>query len=406
MSDLYRSANVLVRSVPAQDQSRWVVTFDHYGIGHGFDRLGFGEAFFKSIGVSAVHVMGVREDWYQYAEMPEAMAAVREALSGAERVITYGSSMGAYAAIRFADAAGAHAALALSPQYSIDPAKAPFERRWSQDSDRIQWLAEIDGPIQSRIRPLIIYDPATEDSRHLALIEGDIAVSKVKLRNSGHPTTTVMADSGVLSALLVEMLAGEVDPRELAARLRRERRKSSTYLATVAERQPTWRSRTALALARQAYRINPANLVAITALAAVLLKAGEQDEPLGLLKRAYEIKDGEDPHVAHHYASALSQTGRHDEAITVARRATAKTPHLAHLHAWESGILWASDATDEAIQAIDRAIALDPSTPLYKKIRKRYLRDLKRLFPQPTPLWRSPTRLWKRLRQSLAGADA
>lgn len=401
MSDLYRSDNVLVRSVPAQDQSRWVVTFDHYGIGHGFDRPGFGEAFFQSIGVSAVHVMGVREDWYQYPEMPEAMAAVRQTLAAAERVITYGSSMGAYAAVRFADAAGAHAALALSPQYSIDPAKTPFERRWSQDSDRIQWLPEIDGPIQSRIRPLIVYDPATDDQRHLDLIEGDIAVSKVPLRNSGHPTTTVMADSGVLAPLLVEMLAGEIDPRELAARLRRERRKSASYLATVAQRQPEWRQGTALSLARTAHALSPTNLVTVTALADVLIRGGDHDEALSLLAEASEGTAKDDLHLAHHYASALSRSGRHAEAVQIARKATAAAPHLAHLHAWESGILWASSATDEALEAIDRAIALDPRTPLYAKTRKRYLRDLKRLFPEPAPLWRNPTRLLRRIRHAL-----
>lgn len=401
MSDLYRSPNVLVRSVPAPDQSRWVVTFDHYGIGHGFDRLGFGETFFQAIGVSAIHVMGVREDWYQYPDMPEAMAAVRQAVAGAERVITYGSSMGGYAALRFADAAGAQAALILSPQYSIDPAKVPFERRWSQDSERLTFLTAVDGPIRCSIRPLVIYDPGTEDSRHIALIEAETPIEKAPLRNAGHPATTVLAESGVLAPLLVEMLAGEVDPRRLKIQLRRERSKSGAYLAHLAQGQPEWRRETALSLARRAYAINPNNLVPLTALAELLLKAGEGREALVLLEKADEMTAGENVHVAHHFATALTQAGRLTDALAVTRKATASAPHLAHLHAFESSILWANDRTDEAVAAVQRAIALDPSHQGYRKILKRYRRDLKRLFPGRGPLWRHPGRLVRRLGQAV-----
>src|SRR5690606_30202022 len=132
---------------------------DNYGIGHGFDRPGFGEEFLRNAGISAIHVMGVREDWYQYPEMPAAMQAVRQATAGAERVMTYGSSMGGYAALRFADAAGANAVLAISPQYSIDPKKMPFETRWHQESQRIQWRPEIDGRIVCDSYPVIVFDP-------------------------------------------------------------------------------------------------------------------------------------------------------------------------------------------------------------------------------------------------------
>ena len=78
MERLFESENLVIKVRAQSDKSRWVVTFDNYGIGHGFERLGFGEAFFADNGVSALHVMGRREDWYQYPEIKQALAAVRE----------------------------------------------------------------------------------------------------------------------------------------------------------------------------------------------------------------------------------------------------------------------------------------------------------------------------------------
>lgn len=372
MSDLFRSDNVLVRSVPAEDRSRWVVTFDNYGIGHGFDRPGFGETFLQAAGISAIHVMGRREDWYQYPEMTTAMAAVREAVAGADRVMTYGSSMGGYAAIRFADAAAANAVLAVSPQYSIDPVKAPFEQRWIQDSDRIQWLPEIDGPIRCQATPVIVYDPSTLDEKHVAMIARDIPIAPIKLRHVAHPATSVLGELGLLAPLVFQTLSGSLDVAEFSRTARLRRRESSTYLATLAQRQPEWRLHTALSLARQALDISPGNMNALTGHAEVLGKSGDRAEAVQLLEQAYALTHGADLSVAHQYASALAFSGRYKDALPVARGAVMIAPHMAHLHAWESSLLWAANAHEEAITAINTAMTLDPRRPEYPAIRNRY----------------------------------
>jgi hypothetical protein len=107
---LYRSRDLLVRRVAAADMRRQVVTFDHYHGEDHFDRLAFGEAYLAANGIGAVHVLSRGNDWFHHADMDRALAAVHEAVAGAERVLAYGSSMGGYGAIRFADAIGAHAA--------------------------------------------------------------------------------------------------------------------------------------------------------------------------------------------------------------------------------------------------------------------------------------------------------
>ena len=119
--------------------------------------------------------------------------------------------MGAYAAVRFADAVGATAALALSPQYSVDPAKAPFERRWGQDQRRLRFLPALDGPIRTGIRPVIAYDPGSTDRLHADLIARDTPVQRVRLPFAGHPVGSFLQDAGLLNRLVMDTLDGTLD---------------------------------------------------------------------------------------------------------------------------------------------------------------------------------------------------
>lgn len=118
------------------------MTFESYKDYHSFDRPGFGEAFFDANGIDAIHVVPRNNDWYQYPEIDEACRRVRELTASYPHVVAYGQSMGAYGAIRLGGRVGAEAALAISPQFSIDPAVAPFEPRWVGDAGRLDFQVE------------------------------------------------------------------------------------------------------------------------------------------------------------------------------------------------------------------------------------------------------------------------
>jgi tetratricopeptide (TPR) repeat protein len=371
MLDLFRSDNVVVRSVPASDTSRWVVTFDNYGIGHGFDRPAFGENFLRSAGVSAIHVMGRREDWYQYLEMVDAMRAVREATAGAERVMTYGSSMGGYAALRFADAAGANAVLAISPQYSIDPAKVPFEKRWLQDSQRIQWLPDIDGAMTVTAKPVVVFDPSGDDLLHVRLIEEAIAIERIALPSCGHPAATFLEDVGLLGGLVFQVLDGALDAEEVRQEARRRRRTSSVHYMRLADLQPIRRLEWGLALARKALELAPHSPGAMTALATRLGQAGRHDEALALHEAAV-TQSNRDPTYLVALADGLTASGRAQEAVPIAEETVRKLPEAAHLWYWLAVNQWAADRRNEAVNAIERAIALHPACSIYHATRDHY----------------------------------
>lgn len=397
MIDLFRSDNVLVRSVPTEDARCWVVTFDNYGLGPGFDRPGFGEEFLRQSGVSAIHVMGRSEDWYQYPEMAEAMAAVRAATAGAERVMTYGSSMGAYAALRFADAAGANAVLAISPQYSIDPARVPFETRWLQDGRRIVFRPEIDGRLTCACRPLIVYDSTGHDERHVRLIAAEIEADLVGLRYVHHPATTYLNEMRLLGPLVFDLLAGALDLETFRAEAIARRRDSAVYLSRLAELQPASRGETGRGIASLALKRAPHNPMALTALAAYLTRAGEHDQAIALHERATEAGFRAVNYLVPH-VDALIAAERIEQALTLAEEAVDRLPRAAHLRYWQGGILWRAGLTDAAIAAVERAVALAPFESPYRNTLRHFRSEAGRA-DEPPP---GAARAWaERLRRRL-----
>ena len=361
MSELFRSANILVRSVPTEDVSRWVVTFDNYGLGPGFDRHGFGEAFLKAYGLSAIHVLGNGDDWYQYPEMEEALAVVKEAVSSAERVMTYGSSMGGYAAVRFAEAVGATAALAFSPQYSLDPAKVSHDLRWQEDARRILWRDEIDGPIRSSIKPVVIYDSTGLDGWHGDRIGQDIETIAIRLPRTSHPVAVYLDEIGMLRSLGFEVLDGVIDGPATEREARNRRRTSANYFAELARRQPASRPLTALTLARRAVELGPVNGHALSSLAALLSHQGSHEEALEHHRHLLSVT-GPKPDYLIPYGDALIAAGQIASACEVARQVAALAPHMSRFQAWAADILWRGGAEDEAVSVVEAALPHDPTS--------------------------------------------
>ena len=391
MSELFRSANVLVRSVPTEDVSRWVVTFDNYGLGPGFDRHGFGEVFLKAYGLSAIHVLGIGDDWYQYPEMADALAVVKAAVSGAERVMTYGSSMGGYAAVRFADAVGATAALAFSPQYSLDPAKVSHDSRWQEDARRIQWRDEIDGPIRSSIKPVIVYDSTGLDGWHGDRIGEDIETIAIRLPRTAHPVAVYLDEIGMLRSLGFEVLDGVIDGPATEREARSRRRTSANYFGELARRQPASRSRTALALARRAVELGPENGHALSSLAARLSHQGLHEEALEHHRKLLSISGPKTDYLIP-YGDALFMAGQVSSACNVARQVVALAPHMSRFQFWAADILWRCGAETEAMSVAETALAGDPKNGDLSALLARW---------RPPPAKRPVNPSWKRVRRWL-----
>ena len=359
MQEIYRSDTLLVRVVPGRDRTGWIVSFDHFRNEPGFAEQGFGEAFLRDEGLSAIHVLCSDNLWYQYPDMLLACAAVREAVSGAERVTAYGSSMGAYAAIRLGQAIGATATLALSPQYSIDPAKAPWEWRWNQYRDAIAragWSE--DGRIASDIVPYVAFDPTDVDLRHIERMERDIPIHRIPLPYSGHPSTGYLGEVDLLRPLLRAVHDG-ADAVALMRAERGRRRASSFYLGTLAARQPGHRLKTAIRLAELAVLRQPEGPIGYNNLAKLMTRAGRHGEAIAFHRKVADMT-GRDGMYLPDYADALAAAGDIQAAVAIAGETAAIFGGAAHIHHWHADMLWRAGLREAALTAARRAVEIDP----------------------------------------------
>lgn len=366
---LYRSDTLLVRQVDAGAGQNWVITFDHHSIGEGFDRPGFGEEFLLANEISAIHVLGRGNDWYQYPDAFDAMTAVCVATAGVARRITYGSSMGGYAAVRFADAVGADGVLALSPQFSLNPARAHWDDRWLQDSQRVRWIDAIDGRIQCRARPVLLYDPHVAlDLEHVSRIAAETPSTLLPIPYSGHPATTFLGEVSLLRPALEAVLQDRFDPEMMKAEIRARRSTSSVYLGSLAERQPEVRSRTALALARAAHAAKPNSLLGMLSLARILARTGNYDEATAIHREIAVLTDRM-PLYLTPFAEDLWLAGARSEAIAIGNEIVRALPHVAHLRTWLAAMMWKNGERRSAIREQKMAVSLTPDN-------RRYLRRL------------------------------
>jgi tetratricopeptide (TPR) repeat protein len=324
--ELFRSNDLLVRRVAGYGGPLCYVTFASYTDERTLDRPGFGEEYFRGRGIDAIHVLSRENRWYQHPELTEALAAVAAATAGYERVIAYGSSMGGFAALRYGVLAGAAVGLALSPQYSVDPAVAPFDRRWADDIARIAFRDDADLPALPV--QYVAYDSRDRhDRRHFDLFAARSLTIGVPVPHGGHPVGSYLVETDMLRTLLEQVERGSFDHKAHAWELRRRRRRSGHYFYILAHRVPPHRPRQKVALARLAVETQGDNPLYRSQLGNALDAAGDFDA-------AYEV---------HSEAIAMSQSnmfqvhylmlhhearGEYDRALEVVNRLIAENPEV------------------------------------------------------------------------------
>lgn len=250
---LFRTPDLIVRRGPARGGAIGFVTFSAYSHERTLDRAGFGEAFLASRGIDAIHVISRANTWFDDPRMAEALSIVAGAIAvaGHDRVLTYGSSMGGYAAIRFAEAVGATTAIALSPQYGLGGRDTAFEDRFRSERAGRPVLAPGHG--SNAVRPYVFFDPHDLDARHMRLIAAAYprAVA-IPLPHAGHPVGPYLDETGLLTAAILDIAHGRFQAAPFVAKARRARSTSSQYLFTLARRLGPAHRAAKIALIRKA----------------------------------------------------------------------------------------------------------------------------------------------------------
>ncbi len=186
-------------------------TFTHFMF-DDLDAEGFAVRYLLDRGYDVVAFKSVRNDWFQ--GLPKTALHQAAALGrGYRERGTYGSSMGGYAAIAFADMLGADRVIALSPQFSITD---DTDLRWWTQSQAISgWPYRIEDGSCRRCEVQLIYDPLEpEDVYQIGCITAALAslrIEHVQVPLSSHPTTHFLVQTGQIARFMEKVLNRETD---------------------------------------------------------------------------------------------------------------------------------------------------------------------------------------------------
>jgi hypothetical protein len=143
--------------------------------------------------------------------------------------------MGGYGVINFADMLGLSHLIAICPQFSIDPQKAPYETRWHREASGIDFRHDRIADVPRLHNGHIVYDPRCVDGQHVRDIRKYHHLAEVKPYFGGHEQLAMLHQCGVLPGLLLSLVLGCFDTADFVQALRRGRRASPVFWLGLAE---------------------------------------------------------------------------------------------------------------------------------------------------------------------------
>lgn len=223
------------------DYRRLVVSFEPFNPNATADgyRMGWGSPLFRSQCVSHLCIKPKVSDWYRGPDLLTAFAELKAGgfFQAFETVVTYGGSMGGYAALAFADVVGAKFVFSLNPQSTLDKTKVPWETRFHQGwhQDWSSAYAEAYQGIENVEKAYIAVDMREElDRKHVDRITG----SNVQILNMpyvGHMMPLHFQQAGILRSTLSQIMDGNLNLSDYRSKAR-ARRNLSAYYSTLLSR--------------------------------------------------------------------------------------------------------------------------------------------------------------------------
>ena len=202
----------------------------------------WGKSLADRVDLSVVAFVSRKPNWYPTANVLNALPAVNPILRSYGKIITYGASMGAYAALKMSRALGASTALAFSPQFSIDPAITGKDYNFARFYTPAR---DVDVTIRGfHVAPeaYIFYDPFyTDDATQIGHITRVAPwVSPVPVPSTAHETIRLFLRGTLGKTLLDTVASGDRQAlRRLTSQLRRASpTRTATLLGRVVGRRP------------------------------------------------------------------------------------------------------------------------------------------------------------------------
>lgn len=209
-------------------------------------RQGWGVAPFLKRSASVLAVKPKQCHWYSKPDLAEAFAALRPFLTQYGQVVTYGMSMGGFAALSYADLLGASRVVAMAPQSTYRFVGTRRETRFPASFD---W--DHSGPQGDAVtgckgaEVFLLYDRMERtDKWHAHRFQG-ANIHRIALPYFSHGVPRMLLNIGALGMVVDLVLTGEIDEAALyrLARQRREWAQYQTFLKAKARQHPAHTAR-------------------------------------------------------------------------------------------------------------------------------------------------------------------
>ncbi|EHM03408.1 tetratricopeptide repeat protein [Acetobacteraceae bacterium AT-5844] len=183
----------------------------------------------RKLGLPAIGFVAKRENWFPAASVARAAPAVRALLNGP--AMTYGYSMGGYAALKYARLLGISRALAVCPQASIDPVDVPTDKRFHKFFDRALHDGMRMTPEEAPEFGVLMADPYMVDDKISAELFVQSGAHWLRTPFMDHATIWLLVDTDFLHQTLQQVMAAELPA--LSALIRGRRHSSSQWFFRV-----------------------------------------------------------------------------------------------------------------------------------------------------------------------------
>lgn len=221
-----------------------IVSFSHMDFDSSSDRF-WGDAVFRTLGYDGLGIVCKGNHWFPKTDLLAHETVLKEIVARYRNRILYGFSMGGYGALKFSSMLNATTVLALSPQWSIDPADVyQYDRRLCH-----LYRPEVNGamaiaPGDVSGKAYAFFDP--HDKRDVWNVDqinkAAPDLKRIKVFGVGHETIDVLAGTENLRSVLEACASqSEAEAQRLIAKLRRAQPRRILAIAEAATvRHPHW----------------------------------------------------------------------------------------------------------------------------------------------------------------------
>jgi hypothetical protein len=332
------------------------------------DGPGYALTFLLEAGFSVVAFKATRNNWFQDLMHDDLDGVDRFILSrGYTERVAYGSSMGGFAALRFATKLRIDRVLALSPQFEIDK---PWDTRWAFEARETVFRLRADdlktltatASQGARCRYFVAFDPYQALDAGHALRYGSVLPAEdlrlLRIPFSGHPVDRFLADIKALKPFALGILR-DGQAQGIAAS-RNARHGSPSYLFQLSlHARSRNKPRLALILVDAALRLDPASVDLHLLRSGLLHEVG--DIPGALAEARLALAGAPDAHhLLYQLAYMARLSGEREAALAAIEKAVSIQPGIGEYHSLRSVILHSGGRLREAIAAIEMAMRVTP----------------------------------------------